>query len=213
MSKQPITKTEKLNSLYDQWIIAKPEYASCFIRDGIIDEVEYDRAKCKILYVGKEPNHSGGQQEADFRSEWRRGEASYPFAYRIGEWTSGMLNGFPAYQDAVAKRTDCLRQIAFLNVKKSGGGRSVSKREIDAHVDDIQLEFLHCQLNIIDPDIVVLGLGFNQKLLVRLFPNLTTQPVQTQCGIMVAAEGKRKIIDFYHPSYWKLSPSVSYGQL
>ena len=65
-----MTKTEQLNSLFDQWKESKEEYKKChFAEDGIIREEEWDKANRKILFVLKETNNC----KEDFREYVNKG--------------------------------------------------------------------------------------------------------------------------------------------
>ena len=96
------SKTEQLNQLFDDWELAIPEYKEKFVRDGIINERLFQTAPKKILFIMKEPNNPS-QNPGDFR-EWWKDRIEYTFSYRIAEWSYGLLNNFPKFDDIWEKR-------------------------------------------------------------------------------------------------------------
>src|SRR5690606_7892897 len=111
-----------LAHLVTRWEPAIPEYRGRPTRDGISSEEEFeDRTlKHKILYIMKEANNPEGTSDDDFRSWWMQG-VKYTFSKRIAEWSYGILNGFPPFDD-FKKDTlaleNALQSIAHMNVKK-----------------------------------------------------------------------------------------------
>ncbi len=61
-----MTKTEKINLLFESWEKETPEYTGKFIKDGINNEGLYKEAKTKVLFLTKEPNNPK-QEAGDFR--------------------------------------------------------------------------------------------------------------------------------------------------
>ena len=155
-------KTEQLNQLFDEWEQAIPEYKDKFVRDGIINEKIYQTTSPKILFIMKEPNNPK-QNPGDFR-EWWKDEIKYAFSYRIAEWSYGLLNNFPQFDDIWAKNDsahDAIQHIAFINIKKSGGGGNSEYNRMIEHLK-INFDFLYRQIAIISPDIIITGTSWNK---------------------------------------------------
>lgn len=205
--KQTLTnKTELLNDLFNCWEKKIPEYQGRFVKDGIVDEEQYNSATIKILFVAKEPNNPN-QDAGDFR-EWWRQELAYTFSYRIAEWSYGLLNDFPQYDD-IWKEKDAahkaIQKVSFMNIKKSGGlGNSEYTRMME-HLEK-NFDFLHKQIDIISPDIIITGTSW-KELRNGLFPNVNWE--NSGYGIAIGRHKNSKIIDFYHPSS-RTAPSASY---
>lgn len=203
------SKTERLNQLFGKWEKAIPEYQGKFVKDGIVDEQQFSSTATKILFIAKEPNNPN-QDAGDFR-EWWRQELAYTFSYRIAEWSYGLLNDFPQYDDIWEKKGSAhkaIQRIAFMNIKKSGGlGNSEYNRMME-HLEK-NFDFLHQQINIISPDIIITGTSW-KELRNGLFPNVNW--VNSGYGIAIGRHKNAKVIDFYHPSS-RTAPSAAYSLL
>jgi hypothetical protein len=133
-----MTKTEQLNELFEEWEAKIPGYKNLFVKDGIINEEVWNETDPKILFIAKEPNHYEVPRAADFREDWRSGNSKYPFAYRIAEWTFGILEGFKEFRDIEYHEhlyDVYLQKIAFMNIKKLGGGSRAIKGELQSHLE------------------------------------------------------------------------------
>lgn len=202
-------KTEQLNQLFEKWEMAVPEYKGKFVRDGIINEQLYKTASPKILFIMKEPNDPK-QETWDFR-DWWKDEIKYAFTYRIAEWSYGILNNFPEYDEIWSKKNaaqDAIQNIAFMNIKKSGGIGNSESKIMTQHLK-INFEFLHKQIGIIDPEIIIIGLSWNE-LRDGLFPQIKWY--DSGYDIKIGKFNNSKVIDFYHPSS-RTGPAASYSLL
>lgn len=52
-----------------QWEEDYPKYKGKLNRDGIINEIQYEKQRPKLLFIAKEPNDPE-QIEGDFREWW-----------------------------------------------------------------------------------------------------------------------------------------------
>ena len=199
-------KDLELNSLFNEWEEKVPEFKGHFVRDGIINDELYRKARTKILFIAKEANNPN-QTEGDFRSYWQN-KLRDPFAYRIAEWSFGVLNDFPPYDEIWKNRSNgdnAIQKIAFMNVKKIAGGGFEVPSEVDFHTKR-DIEFIKREIAAIAPELVILGVS---RTILRdlLFPDLTWQ--KSGWGIDIGKFGGIKIVDFYHPSS-RNAPSASY---
>jgi len=203
-------KTELLNQLFFEWENNVDEYKDKFIKDGIIDEALYDEAPIKILFIAKEPNDNEQEESWDFRNLWQE-EPKHIFSYRLAEWSYGIFNEFPQY-DKIWKDAKemhkALKSVAFMNIKKSGGGGNSEYEKMMKHLL-MNLDFLHQQIDIISPDIIILGTSWNE-LRNELFPNVKWD--KSGYNLEIAKYKKATIIDFYHPSS-RIAPAASYSLL
>ena len=203
--------TAQLNNLFIRWQEEFPEYRGKFASDGIVNESIFNGQPHRLLFITKEPNdpeQSGG----DFRKWWSE-EVKYSFSHRICEWAYGILNNFPPIEDLSNENKDrvgVLQSIAFMNLKKIGGGSSADYEKIKNIVIKERHLILE-EINIIKPDIIVGGIGHSEvKLWKLLFPEI--KPKNSGYDIQIAKVNDYRIINFYHPSY-RVPRAMSYSLL
>jgi len=51
-----MTKTQKLNDLFESWLGEFPKNRRRIHKDGIINEASFSKQKTKLLFISKEPN-------------------------------------------------------------------------------------------------------------------------------------------------------------
>lgn len=196
------TQTAQLNRLFTQW---KKEVdlfkTEPFYTDGIINENGFRQnpAGKKILFMAKEPN-AGKWDEAGSKSfidEWNsEPPPAYPFAQRLSEWAYGIIHDFPPYE-SIENKLSYLKRIAFMNVKKSGGGAFTDNKEMYRIVKP-QCHFILKEVDIIQPDIIVAGISFAEDLIEDIFGNVTFR--SSGYNVKIGKYKDAKIINFYHPS-------------
>jgi len=209
-----MNKTNELDNLFTEWEEKVNEYKNKFVSDGIIDENEYDNADKKLLFIAKEPNDPLQERKWDFRDIWKNKiEFNNSFSYRIAEWAYGILNDFPPYDDLwsndPSKLFNILQSISFMNLKKIGGNGSSEYDSIHKHVNN-ELDFLKKQIDIIRPEIIILGLSFWSDIRNIIFQD--AEWTRSGYNIEIAKWKNIKIIDFYHPSS-RNAPAASYSLL
>lgn len=194
-----------------------PEF---FHKDGIIDEPLWNKAKPRICFLMKEPNNPEGKA-FDFREWWRDEPIKGGFSARVAEWSRGMIEDFPPYDELWRTNDErdireIRKSIALVNVKKTGGeGLSEYKpfmlEAFGANSEEQGTSTARVldQIDIIDPQVIILGLSW-ESLRQLLFPDVEWKP--TGCGIDVGTWKRRRLIDFYHPSA-KNAPPASYALL
>lgn len=203
------TKTEQLNQLFDEWEQSVDSYKGKFVRDGIIDEQLYQLAAPKVLFITKEPNNPE-QKAGDFREWWREGIA-YTFSYRLAEWSYGLLNDFPQFDDiwtSTDSAHNAIKNIALMNIKKIGGTGNSNYTEMIEHLK-MNFHRLHQQIEIISPDIIITGTSW-KELRDELFPKTVWQ--NSGYDIAIGRHNTAKVIDFYHPSS-RTAPAAAYSLL
>lgn len=205
-----MTKNDQLNQLFEKW---KQHVNGEIKLDGIINEELYNNADPKILFIEKEPNDPK-QEAGDFREWWKKG-IKFSFSIRIAEWSYGILEKFPEY-DSVGRSYDeayaAIQNIAFMNIKKTGGQGSSQIKDIINHIENDEIyRLIHKEIVIINPDIVILGLS-KRKLRNKLFPGVEWKDSGYDVAIGLLKEVNARVIDFYHPSS-RNAPSASYSLL
>ena len=201
-----MTKTEKLDALFERWQEEFPEYKGKFVKDGIIAEEVFEKQELKLLFVAKESNDPD-QTEGDFR-EWWSMEVKYMFSHRICEWAFGLLKGFPpltelSYENQ--ERIRVMKSIAFMNLKKIGGKANADYEAIENTIVRERHLILE-EIEIIEPDVIVGGVGKSEFWKI-LFPSLSF--TDSGFDVNVARIGSSKLLDYYHPSY-RVPRSMSY---
>ncbi len=191
-----MTKTEQLDQLFEEWLNDMPDYQG-FKKDGINNETLFEKAKRRILFITKEPNDPK-QKEGDYRNWWKKG-LKYTFSHRIAEWSYGILNDFPPIEQIQKDKEgykNVIFQIAFMNVKKSGGGGNSKYEIIEEHLIKNKQNLIK-QIEIINPEIIILGLTW-KRIRNMLFD--TVQWKSSGYHIPIGKFNNAKVIDFYHPS-------------
>jgi hypothetical protein len=179
-----------------------PDYKRRFIKDGIINENFYEKESLKLLFITKEANDKSGTLE-DFRIHWNK-PLNFSFDYRIAELAFGIQNNFPPfdsiYSNLIKKKKDqyenALKKIAFMDVKKNCGKSKCDHKALHKNIDS-NLHFIHQQIDIINPDIIVSCL-----VEIELVNTLFESPTFISSGYVrcIFKWKKYKVIDFYHPS-------------
>lgn len=197
-----MSKSLELKSHFQTWK-QKHHPDVTFYEDGIINEELYSQAKYKLLFIAKEPNATNHDKGgfSSFCEEWNTSEPDYGFAFRIGEWATGILNDFPPFDSiSLKQKYDGLKQIAFMNVKKSGGGGTVEDVKRFNELVSSQIEFIHHQIKVIEPEIIILSLSHSEFLTELLFPNIKDKWKPSGYQIPIARMNGYRIINYYHPS-------------
>lgn len=195
---------------FSRWINKNPTHEGHLVRDGIINESLYKEAKIKILYITKESNNPT-QPEEDI-CKWLRDSIQSTFAIRLSEWSYGILNNFPKFDEiweTKSKPHEAIQKTAIINVKKIAGGSLPHYHEIkNSCITNRSL--LVEQIELIQPNLIILGLSFWKELREQLFSNIVWQ--NSGYGIDIATTESYNLIDFYHPSSRNSGPA-SYSLL
>ncbi len=193
------TQEERLNNLFKKWESEYEPYHNNFKCDGINDPslfVEQKRNKNAVLFIAKEPNNKGKEKETgDFREWWKK-PLEFSFSMRLAEWSYGMVNGFPKYEDAVKNRKVGLMSVAFMNMKKSGGKGSTVFKDFMKVVMSTK-DRIHEEIEIIDPDIIV-GCGLYNTAWNEVFG--IEEWKESGYGKNITRWKNVRIINYYHPS-------------
>jgi len=211
MTIEQISETQKFN---DSEIIRL--WAPPVALDGIIEPKCWINVAVKVLWILKEQNAGGSEDEVfDHRQYFRECAGSNPSwkstAGNIARVSYGILNkiydpdkipkiGIDENEGfAVVGDHDIFCDLAIINVKKTAGGsvadgyKLVSDYAIETHK-----KFILQQIDFIDPDIII-----NCHHVDSLLKDLANCPVHEfdnhQTGCRWKRNGKRLVIDAYHP--------------
>ena len=138
-----------------------------------------------------------GGKEGDFRKWWLEEGIKYKFSHRLAEWAFGMVNQFPDFESITeAGKHHALTKIAFMNLKKIGGGGSSKKEEIFSHVRDNRDRLLE-EIQIIQLDIIIGSVTYS-SIWEELFGEV--ELIESGYNIWIFKWNNIKVVDFYHPS-------------
>lgn len=190
-----------------------PDCHNSFIEDGINNTDLFEQQKIKILFIAKEHNYTGQQNDEAYKEAayrvWSKQGVYLQFAHRLSEWAYGLLNGFPPYEQLTYEdKHKALQSIAFINVKKASGNSSANPKHICQYIIKSQF-LLHQQIEDIVPTLIVCCFRYDHYVEL-LFGN---KMVRT--GSSAYSIGTWKgidVINFYHPSARK-NKKLLYEQL
>jgi hypothetical protein len=139
------------------------------IFDGVVSEKDYQESDIKILWVLKEANSSGENNSWDMREHIKNKLKTDTGIFKgwsstfkkIIYVTNAILNNLswndelyhPSYKPEVI---DNLKKIAYINIKKTGGGSSANHKEIQTYYE-FSKTLLHNQIKEFSPNIIIFG--------------------------------------------------------
>lgn len=207
-------KPAKTRKYYDkdkkQDVEVNIDHSKVFISDGPVDmDTWNDRSSGKhILFLLKE---AYGDSEAWSLNNWLRETGpSSNIWYRVVEWTYGISNTSAtkiaryspediSFDRVEGESNEWLKQIAVMNIKKSGGRSSSDYREIMTYAEADKEELLK-ELELINPDIIVCG-GTADDLDFLFDRTLKSETCDNWYYFnSFLGNKKRLIIDYYHPA-------------
>ena len=189
------------------------------IYDGIVNEVLYNDVKPRILWVLKEANDEGNEAW-DMRGALRNDiKTSMGFKKgwdktfrKLTQVTNGLLRDskFNQLERAQDKPDilDDLQRIAYINVKKTGGGSVAKDSELKKHYD-YNRELLRDQIEAINPDVIIFGATF------WLFKKDIEVKMHSfgSCDGGIWKEKNRIILWPYHPAYFGIKDETYFNDL
>ena len=192
---------DKLNKLFRDWE-SRPHHQDNiqrgmgFVRDGVIDDEKWERAKPKILFLSKEA-HNGGYKGSSWclgtliREEWA--QAYYQLWLNVSRWTYGIQHttkdNIPDFPDDEVEKTALLNS-AFVNIKKSGGSSASDNDDLKTYVKE-DGDLIKKQIELINPDVIVFCSTWD--LTKELFEHEMVYE-------WVSKRDRQILIDYYHPT-------------
>ena len=203
-----MTLKEQEAALFKEW---KKEY-DVFTYDGLFDEKEFLAQPIKILYILKEANWPGLEDDLHL-VDWLLSEKSSTYWKtwnNIARWTQALTIG-GEYPRNVSRhdKSYWLRKVAFVDLKKVPGGSRADKEQVREHVSQDK-DFIKKQISIYSPDIIICcgrGNGKNADLLYEFVfqengnPEWSKTPVGDKYNYFyVSINGKNvPVVSFVHP--------------
>lgn len=192
--------------LKNRWEAACPKYQP-FVVDGILDEVSWQSANPKIMFLLKESHISsnwylikGNPIDVTKATNPKNIHNIFRWNHLIKSAVSkNKLPDFLESQQALIeliKDDHMIRDIAYVNIKKCLGGSTSNSGDIRFFAEKDK-GFLCEQISSINPDIILCGGTF--EFYKTIFSNSILNKIST--GLW--KDGNRFIIDFNHPGHWQ----------
>lgn len=209
MDSAKVSSIKNIDELLSAWEKSFPKDWH-FNRDGIISQESWEKSAVKVLFVLKETNKA--KQNIVFainraletkKSGWWKGKV----LRRVGRWAYGLQNHngkIPEFKEAKLHEKNAINSIAYINIRKTAGGARTNKKSFDSHAKEFA-PFIRRQIELIKPDIVVLG-GTYKQVKSHVFPELT------KVGERVHTYGDMIFLNAFHPAAIK-DPSILYHQV
>lgn len=183
---------------------------SNFISDGAVNPDVYETSKPKIAFFLKEA-YSKSDDGGWSLTNWLNNGAMTRMWGAVAEWTYGIKNTtatsiLPKPSLSNEEKTELLKSVAIVNVKKSNGNVSSDYTDLLRYAET-DCTYLKQELDLLSPDIIVCG--NNSSLLRLLYGASIRNGKVTSEGIIdadfmrengYAFAGKQIIIDYYHPA-------------
>ncbi|MDA3887166.1 MAG: hypothetical protein PF638_16385 [Candidatus Delongbacteria bacterium] len=139
--------------LFTEW----KKHRTGFVSDGVACEEEYLKSEIKILFVLKEVNDPNGGNW-DLREFVRNGGRRQTWN-NISRWVQGIrnVNNDMKWSDLAnidPRRKEILKSIAAINLKKTPGGHTTNKSEMEKIAKEDK-EFLNTQFHLYNPDLII----------------------------------------------------------
>ena len=207
---KPVIHKSYYDKTKKQDVIVEIDHSNVFISDGPIDISTWNNRSTgkHILFLLKE---AYGESEDWSLNDWlKRTGPSTNLWYRVVEWTYGISNtskdeiaryspGEISFDRVDGMPNEWLKQIAIVNIKKSGGRSSSDYEEIMLYAEADKEELLK-EIELIDPDIIVCG-ATASNLDFLLDGTLKEKPCDNwYYYTSYLGNRERLVIDYYHPA-------------
>ncbi len=202
MDNKEISEIICIDELMAAWKEAFPE-GWHFNHDGVISKENWDSSGKRVLFVLKETNKAKQNVVTAInraidvkKSGWWRGKV----LRRVGRWAYGIQNYdgvVPPFKDAKLNEKNAIKNIAYINIRKTSGSATTNKKAFDTHASEFAT-FVRRQVELIKPDVVVLC-GTYSQVKRYIFPEIkkVSERVHVHEGMV--------FINAFHPAARKKS--------
>ncbi len=139
-----------------QWQTTDPT----IVLDGAVDPLRFARAAPRILWILREPNGGGPWSLCEYLRDPSKGYNRWKMtAGLLIRVSHGLLNGLPPWGDWAndpAPITDCLRDVAVININKRGGGARADLSRLARSGEDFG-PFILKQIESLSPTVVIMA--------------------------------------------------------
>lgn len=195
------------------------------IVDGIINSDNYAEAKTRILWVLKEPysdkndwSYQDYLSKDTIKSKIGKEDdtLSYEIFRRILYTSYGLINKIEYSCVPLAEEKSVYsigEEIAYINIKKTGGGAQSDDNEIQKFYNNNE-DLLLTQIKEYDPHIIIFGNTlkyFNLEKLNEIGWDLSDKQIlnkETNNTHFYPISKDKLCINAYHPSYWSVTREV-----
>lgn len=133
-----------------------------FRRDGIIDEVTFEREKVKVLFISAEANDNAYSaltnptlnSVEDYREYNHTGVETWKG--RMRERLAEMYKVISGTERGSMPNSEAVMHFAIMDINKRGGGSSIKSGEHLEHYCRYYAKYIRREIEIIDPDIVAI---------------------------------------------------------
>ena len=147
------------DELFAEWKTVPGVEHSMFIKDGVVDPDTYLEMKPKVMFLAREPHWEKPGVYDDMRRYLNEG-VDWPRWHVIARWTRALTTSehvpWTDVDDEANRdfKNKELRKIAFVNIKKQGGGASVKREELIAYTKACG-DLVKRQIEMYKPDVIV----------------------------------------------------------
>jgi hypothetical protein len=191
-----------MSDIFDRW---QEKYGSePLFRDGVLSQEDWDNAHPKILFLLKESYGDWFEVNGPIPIKSGNNKQFFPnialWKYLVSHYlNTKVLPPFPSSLELLPEFQNgdgCLKEIAYVNVKKKLGTSISNSKEIQ-HFALRDKELLAEQMDMLNPDVVICcGTFWSYHPIYD--GNKTIVPISKR----IYKHGSRMIIDFYHPGYY-----------
>lgn len=197
MINEEIYEIKCIDELMSAWEEAFPE-GWHFNHDGVISKESWDSSGKRVLFILKETNKAKQNVVTAInraievkKSGWWRGKV----LRRVGRWAYGIQNYdgvVPPLKDAKLNEKNAIKNIAYINIRKTSGSAATNKKAFDTHASEFA-PFVRRQVELMEPDIVVLC-GTYSQVKRYVFPEIekVSERVHVHEGVV--------FINAFHPA-------------
>ncbi|WP_348812922.1 hypothetical protein [Flavobacterium maritimum] len=200
------------------------------IIDGKINDIEYDKTACKILWILKEANISSKDKEEEidvcegFRNGWHiKNALSVPTFRKIIYATYGILNPNVEWENvpfANQEAYEVVQKIAYININKFPADSSSNDWEIKKAYNDGKYELLK-QIEDLKPNIIIFGNTlkyFEEEDLAKINWDISKTEKKyadsnTNNTAFYIISPDKMCINAYHPSYPKIADKTYWDEI
>jgi hypothetical protein len=149
--------------MFNSWREEELHENNLFIQDGIINSKKWDKAEVKILFLLKEAYHSKKDNGLwDLRNHLQNKKAKSRTFRPLGQWANGIqelykAGDLPKFSNKQSILNKALESSAVVNLKKSGGKKTSSKKDLLRYVDADWEKYTIKQIQEISPTIIICG--------------------------------------------------------
>lgn len=202
-------------SLHDEWKArTQIKYpGELYVRDGPIDWSKYQAAPIKVMFLAKEVNCAPGgfhsRQSPEHQQDFRLLGNAFPWV-ELGQWTYGLIHPGASFEEATANYAESFRQCAFVNLKKTAGGRTSRYNQI-RNAAGFYTDLLDKQIQLLDPNMIICcGKNFVYDIARKYLASATDL---SSVAPDVYLPGLRIWVNFIHPSKPGMSRQAKYELL